>query len=145
LVRWSKTLLRILEELNYPPVFLVPKEQFEKLEGVGVGNDYGISSDICIFPVYALCNGMRGKVLANVIYHEIGHKLFPYRQHWWIECFAQKMARGGGAGYYSKKYGHTPEELPSREQLIRTSHRASERMKLEYVKKKPKTRKANSR
>lgn len=145
MVRWSKTLLRILKELNYPPVFLVPDEQFANLEGDGVEDDYGISSYVCAFPIYALRKGMRGKVLANVIYHEIGHKIFPYRKHWWIECFAEKMARGGGRGYYSKKYGHTPDELPNREKLARASERASERLKQEYVKKKQKTTSKKSR
>lgn len=138
---WSKTLLRILKELNHPPVFLVPPEQFKSLEGDDLEDDYGISSEKCPFPIFTLRRGLRGKVLANVIYHEIGHRIFPYRQHWWIECYAQKMARGGGAGYYSKKYGHTPDELTTRDKLIKTSIRASERLKLEYVKKKQKSNK----
>ncbi len=138
---WSKTLLKILRELNYPPLFLAPKEHFESLEWE-LEDAFGGYGDT--YPIYTLKKGLRGRVLANVIYHEIGHRLFPYRPEWWIECYAQKMARGGGTGDYTKLHGHSAQELPNRERLLKLSLRANERLK-QNVKKKQKTIRKKSR
>lgn len=139
---WSKTLLKILRELNYPPIFIVPLEHFENLEWK-LEDAFGGYGDT--YPIYTIRKGLRGRVLENVIYHEIGHRLFSYRPEWWIECYAQKMARGGGTGDYTKLHGHSPQELPSREKLLKLSLRANERLKTKNVKKKSKTNKTLAR
>lgn len=120
-----KTFLSVLEELGWPKVYLVSPKQFEMIEGEKLykkdpdGSSYvGISSDNN--PIITLHHGLRGKALKNTIIHEILHKVTPYRQHWWIECMAEKLAGGGGKGYYSQKYGHDVSELPSREKCLKS-------------------------
>lgn len=117
----------ILRELDYPPVFLVPLEQFERVDGTKLCGDYGMASDR--FPIITLKPGLRNKVRSNVIYHEIAHKLWPWQEHWWIECFAERMARGGGRGYWSQKTGHTVDDMPTRARLLELARRASARMR----------------
>lgn len=114
-----------MEELEWPRVYLLTPKQYEKVDGISVRGLYGISS--VDYPVISIQKGLRGKVLSNTIYHEIGHILFPHRKHWWIECAAEKLARGGGRGYYSMKYGHTVDELPSRAKVLLLFKRASKR------------------
>lgn len=120
-----KTYTKILKELDWPNIYLVPPEQFEHYEGVKLNEYWGMASDFA--PAITLKKGLRGRKLANVIYHEIAHHLFPYRPEWWIECFGAKMAGGGGTGYYANKWGHTIDELPSREKLLKLARRASAR------------------
>lgn len=120
-----KTFINILEELEWPSIYLVSPQQFEHTDGEKIHGDFGIASDIR--PVITINKGLRGKVLKNTIYHEIGHHLFPHRTHWWIECYANKMAGGGGRGYYSTKFDHTIDELPTRSQLLKISLRATKR------------------
>jgi len=119
----NRTFLRVLEELDWPRVYLVTPEQFAKVDGIKIESAFGISSED--YPVFTVKKGIRGKVLLNVIYHEIGHILFPHRTHWWIECAAERLAGGGGRGEYSKIYGHSVDEMPARHKLIRTFKRAS--------------------
>ncbi len=123
-----RSYLRIMEELGWPKIFLVCDTQFRAIEGDGLYRDKhnkkyprdeiytGISGTEA--PIFAMRMNLRGKGLWNNIYHEILHILYPWRKHWWIECAAEVLARGGGRGYYSNKYGHTPEELPDREKLL---------------------------
>lgn len=123
-----KSYLLILEELGWPNIYLITDTQFRHIDGDGLYRDhknrrypvgeiyYGVSA--CKAPVVALRHNIRGKVLKNTIYHELLHILYPWAKHWWIECAAEVLAKGGGRGYYSEKYGHTPEELPDREKLL---------------------------
>lgn len=123
-----KSYLTIMEELGWPKIYLVPDIQFRKIDGLGLYRDHknrrypgeyytGISSKY--EPVIALRHNLRGKELWNTIYHEILHLLYPWRKHWWIECAAEILAKGGGRGYYSDKYGHTPEDIhKTRDELL---------------------------
>lgn len=119
--------LKILAELDWPPVYMVSHEQFEHIEGKSIKGNYGISG--CKQPVIAIVGGLRGRVKANTIYHEIGHLLFPHRPHWWIDLFGEVMARGGGRGHWAKKYNKTPDDMPPRAHLLKLARRASRRMK----------------
>jgi hypothetical protein len=123
----DKTFAKILKELDYPPVFLISIEQYEHIDGCSLEGDYGVAS--VDYPVFAIQKGLRGRVKENVIWHELAHHLWPWRQHWWVEAFAEKMARGGGKGYYCTKYGHSVDELPPRSYLLKLARRASKRMK----------------
>lgn len=114
----SRTFLKILEELGWPYVFLVDPKQFKTLEGDSVSGLFGISARK--YPVITIAKGLRGRVLKNTLYHEIFHILFRRRKHWWIECAAEKMANGGGRGYWSTFHGHTADELPSRSVLLKS-------------------------
>lgn len=122
-----KSYLTILEELGWPKIFLVPDAQYRAIEGEGLYRDKhnkrwedtydGASGDEA--PVVTLRHNLRGKVLRNTIYHEILHILYPWRKHWWIECAAELLAGGGGRGYYSDKYNHTPEDIKhTQEELL---------------------------
>lgn len=125
----NRTFLRILEELEWPRIYLLTPKQFEKVDGTKIKGSYGIAG--LYHPVITLEKGLRGKVLANTIYHEIGHHLFPHRPHWWIECSAERLASGGGRGYWSKVYGHTVDEMPSRSKLLDLFQKASKRFNYE--------------
>lgn len=116
-----------MSEIDYPPIFLVSPEQFWKLEKKSIKGCYGISGEK--HPIISITSGLRGKVKANTIWHEVLHILFPRWKHWRIECAAERLAGGGGRGYFSKKYGHTVDEMPPREKLISIVRRASARMK----------------
>ena len=98
-----RTYLKILEELDWPSIFMIESAQFEKVEGDSIKGNYGISS--IDKPVITIKGGIRGRVLKNTIYHEIAHHLFPNKKHWWIECAAERLACGGGRGYWSVKPG----------------------------------------
>jgi hypothetical protein len=119
--------MRILEELQFPPIFMIPLEQYEHIDGCSLSGDYGISS--VKYPVFAIRKGLRGRVKENVIYHEIFHLIFPHWKHWRVECAAERMARGGGRGYFSVKYGHTVDDVPPRARLLATARRAAKHMK----------------
>lgn len=120
-----RTYLKILEELGWPSIYLIENKQFEKVEGDSIKGSYGISS--VDKPVITVKGGIRGRVLKNTIYHEIAHHLFPNRKHWWVECFAEKMANGGGRGYWSIKYNHSVDDLPSRGVLLKMAQEATKR------------------
>ena len=91
----------------------------------GAEEVYGMAS--VDYPIIAVAPGLKGKVRRNVIYHEIAHHLFPYRPHWWIECYAERMAGGGGRGYWSKRFDHSLDEMPSRQKLLYATHIAVKR------------------
>lgn len=128
-----KSYLLILEELNWPRVYFVSDRQFRAIEGDGLylnrhnkrypPDEYywGISGDT--YPIICIRHNLRGKVLRNTIYHEVLHILYPWRPHWWIETAAEVLAKGGGRGHFSGIYGHTPEELPDREKLLKQVRR----------------------
>lgn len=120
-----RTYLNILFELDWPNVYLVDSVQFEKTEGDSIKGNYGISS--VDKPIVTIKKGLKGKVLKNTIYHEIAHHLFPNKKHWWIECAAERLAGGGGRGYWSTKYNHTVDELPTRSVLLEIFRKATKR------------------
>ena len=123
----DRTFLKILKEMDFPPVFLISIEQYEHVDGCSLEGDFGISS--VKYPVFAIRKGLRGRVKENVLYHEIAHILFPSRSHWWIEAFAERMARGGGRGYFCTKYGHTVDDVPPRARLLELARRAGRRLR----------------
>jgi hypothetical protein len=116
----------ILEQLDWPPIYLVSPRQFESVEGDQLMSADGIAS--VKHPIITIKRGLRGKRIVNVLWHEIGHKLFPSWRHWRIEAFAEKMARGGGKGAYCAAYGHSVDDLPSRDRLLTLAKRAARRM-----------------
>lgn len=105
------------------------KLSIEDMEAASLEGDYGICA--AKYPVFTIRKGLRGRVKENVIYHEIAHILFPNRPHWWVECFGEKMARGGGRGYWSVKFNKTIDDLPPRSRLLELARRASRRLKSE--------------
>ncbi len=123
-----KSYLTILEELNWPKIFLVSDRQYRAIDGDGLysvnkirrdptGEYSGASAKNA--PVVTLRHNLRGKVLLNTIYHEILHLLYPWMRHWKIECMAEILAKGGGRGYYSDKFHHTPDDIgKSRDELL---------------------------
>jgi hypothetical protein len=123
----DRTCLKILAELDWPPIYFISPEQFLHIEGVSVKGSYGISS--VRYPVFTIQKGLRGKAKMNTLYHECFHILFPHWPHWKIECAAERMARGGGRGYWSVKYGKTVDDVPPRSYLLKLARRASKRMK----------------
>jgi hypothetical protein len=123
-----RTFLNILEELGWPNIYLIDSKQFEKVEGDSIKGNYGISS--VDKPVITIKGGIRGRVLKNTIYHEIAHHLFPNKHHWWIECAAEKLAGGGGKGYWSSRYNHSIDELPVRSVLLEMFREATKKFNL---------------
>ena len=121
----NRTFLRILEELDWPMIYLVDPKQFERVDGTPIKGSWGMAGRYA--PIITLEKGLRGKKLSNSIYHEIAHHLFPNRPHWWIECAAEKLAGGGGRGYYSFTHNHSVEELPSRSKLLNLFRQATKR------------------
>lgn len=119
--------LKILAELDWPPIFLISPEQFIHLEGATLKGCEGIASTE--YPTIAIKRGLRGKAKANVIYHELAHHLFPSRPHWWIDNFGEVMARGGGRGYWAGTYNKPLKDMPPRSYLLKLARRASRRMK----------------
>lgn len=106
---------------------MIDPKQFEHIEGVSLKGCHGISSTT--YPVFAIHRGTKGKERLNTLYHEIFHLLFPSRPHWWIENAAEILAKGGGRGYYARKYDKPLEDMPSRAELLRLARKASYRMK----------------
>lgn len=129
--------LEVMELMGWPNVYLIPPAQFQHVEGPkfclhkrGSGNRRYTGSDYTGFssdkePVVTSLDKMSIKELKNNFIHEVEHQIVPWRKHWWIECAAEKLAGGGGRGYYSTKYGHTPDDVPSKEKLIRIFRKAS--------------------
>lgn len=131
-----KNFLQISQELGWPKIYLVSDQQFRAIEGEGLYKDKhnkrwedtydGASGEEA--PIISLRHNLRGKALRNTIYHEILHRLYWWRRHWWIECAAEILANGGGRGYYSKKYNHKPEDInKTREELLEQVRRQVKR------------------
>lgn len=120
-----KLFTRILEELGWPRIFLVSPEQFHEIEGWDPADVWGGAGEKA--PIITIVGKQSYKMRCNTIYHEILHHLFPHRPHWWIEASAQRLAKGGGRGEYSKLSGHTVYDVPNRDVLIKLSRRASDR------------------
>jgi len=75
------------------------------------------------------------------LWHELAHVLFPSAPHWWIEGFSARMSpfsegkwaewsakNRGAAGIASRNTGHSIDELPSREELIKLASEAARRL-----------------
>jgi hypothetical protein len=117
----------MLAELGQPPIRLVFASEWRLLAGRGIGSAEGRAS-------------RRGRVVTTryrrrdlptietTLWHEVAHILFPHRPHWWIECYAARMT-GGPTGRYSQRYRHTPDELPTRAELLVLGRRASRRLR----------------
>lgn len=133
----SKGFLRIIQELDYPPIFMIPPEQFAMLEGEQHKQEnkvnyqtWGLAA--IRYPVITVYPRLDGKELDNTIYHEIGHHLFPEKDHWWIDLFGEAMARGGGRGFHAAQANKTPDNIPPREKLLSMARRRSARLKRKY-------------
>jgi hypothetical protein len=135
--------MEIMKALDYPPVFLIPPEQFAMLEGPEKKEDNSVNHYIqgiaaVRYPVLTVNPDLHGLTLINVIWHEVGHHLWPWKPHWWIEMFGEKMANGGGRGYWSARYNKTPDDLPSRSVLLKLARRQAKKLKEKYkIKKDP--------
>ena len=116
---------QILQELGWPRIYLVSPEQFHEIEGWDPSDVWGGAGDK--YPVITVVGKPSTKMRKNIIYHEIFHHIFPNRPHWWIEVAAQKLARGGGRGEYTKLSGRTIYDVPDRETIIGLAKRASTR------------------
>ena len=131
--------LEVLELMGWPNVYLVHPVQFQHIEGPkfclhkrGIGTGRYTGSEYTGFasekePAITSLDKMSTKELKNNLIHENLHKTLPWKRHWWIECAAEKLARGGGRGYYSAKYNHTPDDLPPYDVLLKQIQRASKR------------------
>jgi hypothetical protein len=117
----------ILEELDWPAIYLVSPEQFYKIEGWNplTTDVWGGQGEIS--PTITVVGKPSAKMRRNIIYHEIFHHLFPNKPHWWVELAAERMAKGGGKGEYTKISGHTLDDVPSREVIVKLAKRASKR------------------
>jgi hypothetical protein len=127
----------ILIALGWPPIFLIPHFQFAMLEGEEYREENSVGNFVMgiaawDYPVITVHPHLEGKTLENVLWHEVGHHLWPWRQHWWIEVFGEKMARGGGRGVYAKRYNKTVKDLPPRGTLLKMARRQSEKLKVTY-------------
>jgi hypothetical protein len=114
---------QILRELGWPNIILLPQEQYEHVYKCKLDDAWEVSMERHV----VVHRSSRGVLKKNLIYHGIAHILFPSRPHWWIECYACRMARGGGTGYWTQSTGHSVSELPSRKRLVSLSRRASAR------------------
>jgi hypothetical protein len=121
-----KTYTKILAESGWPNIFLVSPVQFEHIEGDKLKGNYGISAVTA--PALVIDRGLRGKVLANTIHHELGHLLFKSKPHWWIYLYGTIMAKGGNkSDTRPYLYGHTEAELPDRKRLVHLTVLAAKR------------------
>lgn len=133
----AKGYLKIIEEFDYPPIFLIHPRQFAMLEGEKMKESNSISDIVwglaaVDYPVFTVHPGISGKARDNVIYHEIGHHLWPWKPHWWLDIFGEKMAGGGGRGYWAKQRNKTIDDLPPRDVLLKLGRRQGEKLKERY-------------
>lgn len=129
--------MKIMELLGWPPIFLIPPYQFAMIEGADLFEENMIGGDVAgmaaiDYPVITVHPALSGRVLANVLWHEVAHHLWPWKPHWWIELFAQKMARGGGTGIYTAKYKKKLSDLPPRGVLLKMARRQAAKLKERY-------------
>jgi hypothetical protein len=124
--------LKIMEELGWPPVYLIPSKQYQQFAGEKMSRSttWGYAAEE--YPVITVLSGLRGKSRDNVIYHEIAHHLWPNKPHWWIDIFGEKMAGGGGRGHWAYTYGKTLDDLPDRETLVKMARKQSARLMKKY-------------
>ena len=133
----ERTFTAILNELGNPTITLLTPSQFEYVTGKRLGGCSG--KMVHKHFIVTVRRNRSMEHLKNTLWHEVGHCLFgPRKPHWWIECFAAKMAgtprqrlphfvqyavggerRGVAAGRYSAKYCHALDELPGRATLLK--------------------------
>lgn len=133
----SRGFSRIVKELNYPPVFLIPRSQFAMIEGEEHKEENDVSLTVwglaaVDYPVITIHPWLTGLAKDNTIYHEIAHHLFPEKPHWWIDLFGEKMAGGGGRGTHADKLGFTLAALPPRSRLLKMARLRSAHLKRAY-------------
>ena len=80
----EKVFLKIMRQLNYPPIFLIPPKQFEMIEGEEKKEDNAVGDQVfgiaaIDYPVIAVRDDIGGKTLLNVLWHEVAHHLWPWR------------------------------------------------------------------
>lgn len=133
----QKRFLKIIKELNYPPVFLIHHEQFAMLDGADKREENMVGDMVAgiasvRYPVITVHPWLEDAEMRNTIYHEIAHHLWPWKPHWWIDLFGEKMAGGGGRGYWAAKNKKKLSDLPSRRTLLQMARRQGEKLKIKY-------------
>ena len=124
--------LAIMNELGWPPVYLIPPKQYEQFEGEKLNKRDVVGYAGIDYPVIVIYSGLRGRERDNVIYHEIAHHLWPWKPHWWIDLFGEKMAGGGGRGTWARSQGKTLDDLPDRHVLVKMARRQSKKLMTRY-------------
>lgn len=114
----KKLYAKYKELFGVPDVKLVDKNKWKQMTGETLGDNVGMSSDylklITVDP-----EDLKKSEIEEVTVHELLHVVFPNKPHWWIECASSKIARTKDAFlHYAVIYGHTKDELPSRNELI---------------------------
>ena len=113
-------------------VRLVTPMEYEELSGRSLGHFFGKVDRIN--NIVTVRRNKPIRVIRNVIVHELAHCLFPSKSHWWIECFSYRIIPvkyyDGQVGRYTKRYCHTPDELPSKKRLIEMANKAAEQLQL---------------
>ena len=116
------------ELLGNPDVELVHPEKWLEITDTPIEDDtVGMSSDY--FKIITVVYGeLSSSEIREVTFHEIAHILYPNKKHWWVECFASKIAKTRNwFCYHAEKYGHSKKELPKRERLIEMARECVER------------------
>jgi hypothetical protein len=114
---------RVMEELGWPYIFQVPREQWVAIEHEDPEDACAINS--YQHPICYVRQSVRGRAKLNTIYHEIFDKIFPRWPHWKVALAAQVMARGGHRGEETEGVDrHSINELPDRARLLVLARRA---------------------
>ena len=113
-------------------VRLVTPTEFKELSGVSLSHFCGRADRKN--KIVTIRRKKPIRTIRNVIVHELAHCLFPSKPHWWIECFSYRIIPvkyyDGQVGRYTKRYRHTPDELPSKKRLIEMANKAAKRLDL---------------
>jgi len=132
---------KISDQIGGTEVSLLPPEQFLKLARPEEFAEFGSFAPgvwACASPEHRAITVMKNRPLTDIerrLWHELAHILFPDKPHWWVECFAAKMVPlqddrwgGGWVGRYARQERRSPDELPSKEQLIELASEAVARL-----------------
>lgn len=114
-------------------VRLVTPKEFNEISGYSLGSFWGRADTRK--EVITVKRNRSLRRIRHTIAHELAHLLFPTKPHWWIECFAYRIVpvknEYGRYGRYTRRYGHSYRELPSKTRLIEIANRAAKRLDLQ--------------
>jgi len=120
----------IKRKAGNPPVQLVTETEYKQKCHFGLGGYIGRAN-----PKNGLICVRYNRPLEDIketLWHELLHCLFPSKPHWWIECAARRLSGHesyyGWPGRYSRRYAHTPEDLPGKSELLQKVKKASRRL-----------------
>lgn len=105
---------------------LVTATEFEAITGSQLGAFWGRASRE--HRIIAVKYNRSLFAIKATLWHELAHVLFPSKPHWWVECFAAKMLPGADIGRYSRRYNHTPYDLPSKTKLLQLARKAANKL-----------------